>query len=120
MPRCGCHGNPARYSSGRSFRKSSNSSNGSNSVGSPKPNARRRWTPAPSRVGRDWATRLTGRMDTEHLVDSEYINAQLSALSYQLSAQFSLELPASASSFRLRASDAETRSLKLGTGSFDS
>src|SRR5262249_5457157 len=63
MPRCGCHGNPARYSSGLSLRKSSSSRNGSNSLVSPKPNARRRCTPAPSSVGLDWMIFLTGRMD---------------------------------------------------------
>ena len=31
---------------------------------SPNPNARRSLTPAPSRVGFDWTTCLTGRMDT--------------------------------------------------------
>src|ERR1700722_8614880 len=63
MPRCGCQGNPARYSSGRSLRKSSNNKNGSNSVVSPKPKARRRCTPAPSSVGLDGTMRLTGRID---------------------------------------------------------
>src|SRR5262249_20977572 len=63
IPRCGCHGKPARYCSGRSLRKSSSSRNGSNSVVSPKPKARRRCTPAPSRVGLDDAMRLTGRID---------------------------------------------------------
>src|ERR1700685_974002 len=63
MPRCGCQGKPARYSSGRSLRKSSSSRNGSNSAVSPKPKARRRWTPAPSMVGFDETMRLTGRMD---------------------------------------------------------
>ena len=63
MPRCGCHGNPARYSSGLSLRKSSKSRNGSNSFGSPKPKARCNLTPAPSSVGLGRRTRLTGRMD---------------------------------------------------------
>src|SRR5215467_6212996 len=66
MPRCGCQGKPARYSSGLSLRKSSSSRNGSNSVVSPKPKARRSLTPAPSRVGRDSMMRLTARMDMEH------------------------------------------------------
>src|ERR1700760_2191526 len=63
MPRCGCQGKPALYSSGLSFLKSSSSKNGSNSLVSPKPNARRRCTPAPSSVGLDWMIFLTGRMD---------------------------------------------------------
>src|SRR5215472_14124716 len=63
MPRCGCHGKPARYSSGRSLRKSSSSRNGSNSRVSPKPKARRNLTPAPSIVGLDWTIALTGRID---------------------------------------------------------
>src|ERR1041385_3223733 len=63
MPRCGCQGKPARYSSGLSLRKSSSSRNGSNSLVSPKPKARRRCTPAPSSVGLDWMIFLTGRMD---------------------------------------------------------
>src|SRR5947207_15118502 len=46
-----------------SLRKSSNSRNGSKSVVLPKPNARRKWTPAPSRVGLALTSRLTGRMD---------------------------------------------------------
>src|ERR1700691_5336664 len=37
--------------------------NGSKSDVSPKPKARRSLTPAPSMVGTDWLTRLTGRMD---------------------------------------------------------
>src|ERR1700722_7432404 len=63
MPRCGCHGKPARYSRGTSLRKSSRRRKGSNSDVLPKPNARRRCTPAPSRVGLDLMSRLTGRMD---------------------------------------------------------
>src|SRR4051794_19586331 len=63
MPRCGCQGKPALYSSGLSLRKSSSSRNGSNSLVSPKPKARRRCTPAPSIVGLDWMIFLTGRMD---------------------------------------------------------
>src|ERR1700722_6206091 len=63
MPRCGCQGKPARYSSGRSLRKSSSSRNGSKSLVFPKPKARRRCTPAPSMVGFDLRTRLTGRID---------------------------------------------------------
>src|SRR5882762_8733265 len=46
-----------------SLRKSSRSRNGSKSDVLPKPNARRRWTPAPSRVGLDLMSRLTGRID---------------------------------------------------------
>src|SRR6267142_754290 len=46
-----------------SFRKSSNSKNGSKSDVFPKPKARRKCTPAPSRVGLDFASRFTGRMD---------------------------------------------------------
>src|SRR4030081_211128 len=46
-----------------SFRKSSSSRNGSKSDVFPKPKARRRCTPAPSRVGLDLTSRLTGRMD---------------------------------------------------------
>src|ERR1039457_6867357 len=46
-----------------SLRKSSNKRKGSKSVVLPKPNARRRWTPAPSRVGLDLITLWTGRMD---------------------------------------------------------
>src|SRR5881394_4379880 len=65
MPRCGCHGNPARKSSGRSLRKSSNSRNGSNSWVLPKPNARRSLTPAPSMVGLASTMRLIGRIDIE-------------------------------------------------------
>src|SRR5260370_22002526 len=45
------------------LRKSSRRRKGSKSDGVPKPNARRRWTPAPSRVGLDRTRRLTGRMD---------------------------------------------------------
>src|SRR4051812_5313958 len=67
MPRCGCQGKPALYSSGLSLRKSSNSRNGSNSLVSPKPKARRRCTPAPSRVGLDSMIFFTGRMDMFHL-----------------------------------------------------
>src|SRR2546426_10622604 len=52
MPRCGCHGNPASYSSGFSDRKSSRRRNGSRRGTSRFPNARRRWTPAPSIVSR--------------------------------------------------------------------
>src|SRR5580704_16252153 len=63
MPRCGCQGKPARYSSGRSLRKSSSSRNGSNSLVPPKPKARRRCTPAPSIVGFDETILFTGRMD---------------------------------------------------------
>src|SRR6185437_8178138 len=63
MPRCGCHGKPARYSSGRSLRKSSSSRKGSNSRVSPKPKARRSLTPAPSIVGLDCTMLLTGRTD---------------------------------------------------------
>src|SRR6266581_1306889 len=46
-----------------SLRKSSSRRNGSNSFVFPKPNARRRCTPAPSRVGLDLISRLTGRID---------------------------------------------------------
>ena len=46
-----------------SLRKSSSSRNGSKSDVLPKPNARRRCTPAPSRVGLALMSRLTGRMD---------------------------------------------------------
>src|SRR3954471_9922620 len=46
-----------------SLRKSSSRRNGSNSDGSPKPKARRRCTPAPSSVGLERTSRLTGRMD---------------------------------------------------------
>src|ERR1700691_1200724 len=46
-----------------SLRKSSRSRNGSKSEVLPKPKARRRCTPAPSRVGLDLMSRLTGRMD---------------------------------------------------------
>src|SRR5512145_1015034 len=63
MPRCGCHGKPARKSAGRSLRKSSNSRNGSKSPVFPNPNARRSFTPAPSTVGVAWMIRLIGRMD---------------------------------------------------------
>src|SRR5687767_3547622 len=63
MPRCGCHGKPLRKSSGRSLRKSSNNRNGSNSLVSPNPNPRCSLTPAPSMVGVDATTRLTGRKD---------------------------------------------------------
>src|SRR5947199_1484147 len=48
-----------------SLRKSSSSRKGSNSDGSPKPKARRRCTPAPSSVGLERTSRLTGRMDIE-------------------------------------------------------
>src|SRR6185369_13120426 len=70
MPRCGCQGKPALYSSGLSLRKSSNSRKGSNSLVSTKPKARRRCTPAPSMVGFDWMIFFTGRMDMMHLVDA--------------------------------------------------
>src|SRR5574337_790598 len=46
-----------------SFRKSSRRRNGSKSEVLPKPNARRRCTPAPSRVGLALTRRLMGRMD---------------------------------------------------------
>src|SRR5580704_8382127 len=46
-----------------SLRKSSSSRNGSKSEVLPKPNARRRCTPAPSSVGLDFTRRLTGRRD---------------------------------------------------------
>src|SRR5258708_34804852 len=46
-----------------SLRKSSRRRKGSKSVVLPKPNARRRWTPAPSVVGFDLMTLWTGRMD---------------------------------------------------------
>src|SRR5437588_8959884 len=46
-----------------SLRKSSKRRNGSKSVVLPKPNARRRCTPAPSSVGFALTSRLTGRMD---------------------------------------------------------
>src|SRR6267142_5130176 len=46
-----------------SLRKSSSSRNGSKSEVLPKPNARRRCTPAPSNVGFEEMTRLTGRRD---------------------------------------------------------
>src|SRR5579884_840084 len=46
-----------------SLRKSSRRRNGSKSEVLPKPNARRRCTPAPSRVGLDLMSRFTGRMD---------------------------------------------------------
>src|SRR5436309_6067043 len=48
-----------------SLRKSSSRRKGSNSDGSPKPKARRRCTPAPSSVGLERTSRLTGRMDIE-------------------------------------------------------
>src|SRR5438128_11748892 len=63
IPRWGCQGNPARSSSGFSLRKSSNKRKGSNSLVSPKPNARRNRTPAPSMVGCDGTIRVIGRMD---------------------------------------------------------
>src|SRR6185295_873951 len=77
MPRCGCQGKPALYSSGLSLRKSSNSRNGSNSLVSPKPKARRRCTPAPSMVGFDWMIYFTGRMGIMHLVDALQVLAVL-------------------------------------------
>src|SRR5205814_800153 len=46
-----------------SLRKSSSSRNGSNSEVLPKPNARRKCTPAPSRVGLASIIRLIGRID---------------------------------------------------------
>src|SRR5436305_13328538 len=46
-----------------SLRKSSRRRNGSKSEVLPKPKARRRCTPAPSRVGLAWISRLTGRRD---------------------------------------------------------
>src|SRR5437868_2394977 len=46
-----------------SLRKSSRRRNGSKSDVAPKPNARRRCTPAPSRVGLALTSRFTGRMD---------------------------------------------------------
>src|SRR5712692_4856308 len=46
-----------------SLRKSSRRRKGSKSEVLPKPNARRRCTPAPSRVGLALMSRLTGRMD---------------------------------------------------------
>src|SRR5215831_4024685 len=46
-----------------SLRKSSRSRKGSKSEVLPKPKARRRWTPAPSRVGLDLIKRLIGRND---------------------------------------------------------
>src|SRR5882762_7311397 len=46
-----------------SFRKSSRRRNGSKSDVLPNPNARRRCTPAPSSVGLDLMSRLTGRID---------------------------------------------------------
>src|ERR1700730_10075198 len=46
-----------------SLRKSSRRRNGSKSDVLPKPNARRRCTPAPSSVGLDLISRLTGRID---------------------------------------------------------
>src|ERR1700721_182101 len=46
-----------------SLRKSSSSKNGSNSDVVPKPNARRKCTPAPSTVGLDLISRLIGRRD---------------------------------------------------------
>src|SRR5438105_11482562 len=49
-----------------SLRKSSRRRNGSKSAVLPKPNARRRWTPAPSRVGLALTSRLTGRIDMMH------------------------------------------------------
>src|SRR5579862_61776 len=49
-----------------SLRKSSSSRNGSYSDVLPKPKARRRWTPAPSRVGLDLTIFLTGRSDISH------------------------------------------------------
>src|SRR5262249_25514298 len=46
-----------------SLRKSSKRRKGSNSEVLPKPNARRRRTPAPSMVGLAWLSRLIGRSD---------------------------------------------------------
>src|SRR4051812_40283853 len=46
-----------------SLRKSSRRRNGSKSDVAPKPNARRRCTPAPSRVGLALTSRFTGRID---------------------------------------------------------
>src|SRR6266567_2106217 len=46
-----------------SLRKSSRRRNGSKSEVAPKPNARRRCTPAPSRVGLALMRRFTGRID---------------------------------------------------------
>src|SRR5438876_10654933 len=53
-----------------SLRKSSSSRNWSKSDVLPKPNARRRWTPAPSRVGLALISRLMGRSDM--LVSGSY------------------------------------------------
>lgn len=52
IPLCGCHGKPARYSSGLLVWKSSSIKNGSNCGTWEYPKARLRWTPAPSMVGR--------------------------------------------------------------------
>src|SRR6185436_12483310 len=86
MPRCGCQGHPALYSSGLSLRKSSKSRNGSNSLVSPKPKARRRCTPAPSVVGVDWLTRLTARIDMDHLQAGKIssINFELQTSNFEL------------------------------------
>src|ERR1700704_3431470 len=46
-----------------SLRKSSSRRNGSKSDVLPKPNARRKWTPAPSRVGLALISRLIGLRD---------------------------------------------------------
>src|ERR1039458_10059352 len=46
-----------------SLRKSSSRRNGSKSDVLPNPKARRKWTPAPSKVGLDEAIRLMGRKD---------------------------------------------------------
>src|SRR5215467_8608120 len=51
-----------------SLRKSSSSRNGSKSLVFPKPKARRRCTPAPSRVGLDLMTRFMGRIDMFHSI----------------------------------------------------
>src|SRR5680860_876315 len=56
IPRCGCQGKPAWWSSGLSPRKSSSIRKGSKRGSCPRPNARRSRTPAPSRVGLLWNT----------------------------------------------------------------
>src|SRR5216117_3327698 len=58
-----------------SLRKSSSNRNGSKSEVLPKPNARRKCTPAPSVVGFDLINRLIGRMD----ISIFYVFAPLSA-----------------------------------------
>src|SRR5215472_12437496 len=69
-----------------SLRKSSSSRKGSKSDVLPKPNARRKCTPAPSRVGLDLTSRLTGRRDIQASANRESTLQDIADLAHSVAA----------------------------------